>query len=180
VEVAPEPYGDAFAPAGAAMLPLEARRLGRHRPDRGAPAVGLLASALSKIVTARWGLGPAWRPADQHGRRRLRDSALRVQRIADLPPAPVDYYKRNEDLSPTHRSPYSSCPGRMAGTSTLRTSRSTRPLRTALDRIPTSGFDEKFEPREGIEPDVRLAEHRRGARLASCPGWISPYRRLGS
>ena len=157
IEVDPEPYGDSFA-RPARLLPLEAKALvaaidllGEHLPE------GSLASARAKIVTAL-GEDPAGGGLQMTSARGDDSDVARVvsQAVADRRLLEIDYYKENEDEFVARRiEPYQLLNGQEGWyvhcfDPDRDASRSFR-----LDRIRSVELlDERFEPREGIEPDV--------------------------
>ena len=157
IEVDPEPYGDSFA-RPARLLPLEAKALvaaidllGEHLPE------GSLASARAKIITAL-GEDPAGGGLQMTSARGDDSDVARVvsKAVADRRLLKIDYYKENEDEFVARRiEPYQLLNGQEGWyvhcfDPDRDASRSFR-----LDRIRSVELlEERFEPREGIEPDV--------------------------
>jgi len=157
IEVDPEPYGDSFA-RPARLLPLEAKALvaaidllGEHLP------AGSLASARAKIVAAL-GDDPAGGGLQMTSARGDDSKVARVvsQAVADRKLLKIDYYKENEDEFVARRiEPYQLLNGQEGWyvhcfDPDRGAARSFR-----LDRIRSVELlDERFEPREGIKPDV--------------------------
>ncbi|GAC1520427.1 MAG: hypothetical protein NVS2B6_03950 [Thermoleophilaceae bacterium] len=180
IEVDPEPYGDNFAKP-ARLLPLEAKALiaaidllGEHIP------AGSLASSRDKIVAALGrdpatdGLKITTASADDS------DIAQVVSRaIADSKLLEIEYYKENEDEFVERRvEPYQLLNGQEGWYMHAFDPRRDAPRSFRLDRIKSATIaDETFEPRPGVEPDVRgwprtgEVPTSRAARV-----WISPER----
>ena len=158
VEVDPEPYGDNFA-RPARLLPLEAKALvaaidlvGEHLPE------GSLATAREKIVEALGrdpatdGLQITTAKGDDSEIARVVSTAITERKLLD-----IEHYKENEDEftrrtieayqllnGPEGWYVHSFEPAKDAA-------RSFR-----LDRIRSATvLDEPFEPRDGVEPDIR-------------------------
>jgi proteasome accessory factor C len=181
IEVDPEPYGDNFAKP-ARLLPLEAKALvaaidllGDHLPGEGS-----LESARKKIVDALGrdpaadGLQITTASGDDS------DVVPDVSRaIADHRLLELEYYKENEDEFTTrHVEPYKLLNGREGWYVHCFDVERDAPRSFKLDRIKqVKILDQTFEPRPGIEPDVRgwpktgEVEASRAARV-----WISPER----
>ncbi|GAC1316082.1 MAG: hypothetical protein NVSMB25_01160 [Thermoleophilaceae bacterium] len=180
IEVDPEPYGDNFAKP-ARLLPLEAKALiaaidllGEHIP------AGSLASSRDKIVAALGrdpatdGLKITTASADDS------DIAQVVSRaIADSKLLEIEYYKENEDEFVERRvEPYQLLNGQEGWYMHAFDPRRDAPRSFRLDRIKSATIaDETFEPRPGVEPDVR-GWPRTGEVPASRAArvWISPER----
>jgi predicted DNA-binding transcriptional regulator YafY len=180
VEVDPEPYGDNFA-RPARLLPLEAKALvaaidliGEHLPE------GSLASARQKIVNAlgqdpaEEGLHITTAKGDDSEIARVVSAAIARRRLLQ-----VEYYKENEDQF-TERTvePYKLMNGQEGWYVHVYDLEKDAPRSYRLDRIRTAtALDEKFDPREGIEPDVHgwpSTGEVPDSRLARV--WISPDR----
>jgi proteasome accessory factor BC len=180
VEVDPEPYGDNFA-RPARLLPLEAKALvaaidliGEHLPE------GSLASARQKIVTAlgqdpaEEGLQITTAKGDDSEVARVASSAIARKRLLT-----IEYYKENEDQF-TERTvePYKLMNGQEGWYIHVFDLEKDAPRSYRLDRIREATVqDEKFEPREGIEPDVHgwpSTGEVPDSQLARV--WISPER----
>jgi proteasome accessory factor BC len=180
VEVDPEPYGDNFA-RPARLLPLEAKALvaaidliGEHLPE------GSLASARQKITgalgqdPAEEGLQITTAKGDDSEVARVVSSAITRRRLLQ-----IEYYKENEDLF-TERTvePYKLMNGQEGWYVHVYDLEKDAPRSYRLDRIRTATVqDERFEPREGIEPDVHgwpSTGEVPDSRLARV--WISPER----
>src|SRR4051812_48995247 len=180
IEVDPEPYGDNFAKP-ARLLPLEAKALvaaidllGDHIPE------GSLASARERIVAAL-GRDPATdglQITTASGRdpevARVVSQAIAERRLLDL-----EYYKENEDEFTSRRvEPYQLLNGQEGWYVHSFDVERDAPRSYRLDRIKSATvLDDQFEPRDGIEPDVRgwpktgEVETSRAARV-----WVSPER----
>jgi proteasome accessory factor BC len=181
IEVDPEPYGDNFAKP-ARLLPLEAKALvaaidllGDHIPGAGS-----LESARKKIVEALGrdpaddGLQITTAAADDSDVVPDVSKAIAERRLLEL-----EYYKENEDEFTTrHVEPYQLLNGQEGWYVHCFDIEREGPRSFKLDRIKQVRLlDETFEPRPGIEPDVRgwpttgEVEESRAARV-----WISPER----
>jgi proteasome accessory factor C len=181
IEVDPEPYGDNFAKP-ARLLPLEAKALvaaidllGDHIPGAGS-----LESARKKIVEALGrdpaddGLQITTAAADDSDVVPDVSKAIAERRLLEL-----EYYKENEDEFTTrHVEPYQLLNGQEGWYVHCFDIERDGPRSFKLDRIKSATpLDETFEPRPGIEPDVRgwpttgEVEESRAARV-----WISPER----
>jgi len=180
IEVDPEPYGDNFA-RPARLLPLEAKALvaaidlvGEHLPE------GSLRSAREKIVDAlgqdptHEGLQITSAKGDDSEIARVVSGAIADRRVLEL-----EHYKEEEDRFTTRTiEPYSLLNGRegwyVHGWDTGRDA----PRSFRLDRIRSAtATRERFEPREGVEPDVHgwpTTGEVADARTARV--WISPER----
>jgi predicted DNA-binding transcriptional regulator YafY len=180
VEVDPEPYGDNFA-RPARLLPLEAKALvaaidliGEHLPQ------GSLSSARAKIVRAlgqdpaEEGLHITTAKGDDSDIARVVSKAIAGRRLLEL-----DYYKENEDEF-TQRTvePYKLMNGQEGWYVHVFDLEKDAPRSYRLDRIrEATVLDERFEPREGVEPDVHgwpstgEVPASRTARI-----WVSPDR----
>jgi proteasome accessory factor BC len=157
IEVDPEPYGDNFA-RPARLLPLEAKALvaaidliGEHLPE------GSLASARQKIVDALGrdpaaeGLQITTAKGDDSEVARVVSGAIAGRRLLR-----VEYYKENEDEF-TERTiePYKLANGQEGWYVHSYDLEKDAPRSYRLDRIrEATVLDERFEPREGVEPDV--------------------------
>jgi proteasome accessory factor BC len=157
IEVDPEPYGDNFAQP-ARLLPLEAKALvaaidliGEHLPE------GSLASARAKIVKAlgqdpaEEGLQITTAKGDDSEIARVVSKAISGRRLLR-----IEYYKENEDEF-TERSvePYKLLNGQEGWYVHAFDLEKDAPRSYRLDRIREATIlDERFEPRDGIEPDV--------------------------
>src|SRR3954453_2615832 len=180
IEVDPEPYGDNFAKP-ARLLPLEAKALlaaidliGEHLPE------GSLSSARQKIVDAlgedpaQEGLQITTAKGDDSEIARVVSKAIAGRRLLA-----IDYYKENEDEF-TERTvePYKLLNGQEGWYVHAFDLEKDAPRSYRLDRIRTAtALDEKFEPREGIEPDVQgwpSTGEVPDSRIARV--WISPER----
>jgi proteasome accessory factor BC len=180
IEVDPEPYGDNFAKP-ARLLPLEAKALvaaidllGDHIPE------GSLASARERIVAALGrdpatdGLQITTAGGDDSDIARVVSQAIAEHRLLEL-----EYYKENEDEITKRRvEPYQLLNGQEGWYVHSFDLERDAPRSYRLDRIKhVTMEDESFEPRPGIEPDVRgwpktgEVETSRAARV-----WISPER----
>jgi proteasome accessory factor C len=180
IEVDPEPYGDNFAKP-ARLLPLEAKALvaaidllGDHIPE------GSLASARERIVAALGrdpatdGLQITTASGDDSEVARVVSQAIAERRLLEL-----EYYKENEDEFTSRRvEPYQLLNGQEGWYVHSFDVERDAPRSYRLDRIKSVTMaDEHFEPRPGIEPDVRgwpktgEVETSRAARV-----WISPER----
>src|SRR3954452_9279032 len=181
IEVDPEPYGDNFAKP-ARLLPLEAKALvaaidllGDHLPGEGS-----LASARQKIVDALGrdpatdGLQITTTSGDDSDVVPPVSTAIAEHRLLEL-----DYYKENEDVFSTRRvEPYKLLNGQEGWYVHCFDVERDAPRSFKLDRIrQVKVLDETFEPRPGVEPDVRgwprtgQVDTSRAARV-----WISPER----
>ncbi|MEA2441865.1 MAG: proteasome accessory factor [Thermoleophilaceae bacterium] len=181
IEVDPEPYGDNFAKP-ARLLPLEAKALvaaidllGDHLPGEGS-----LASAREKIVAALGrdpatdGLQITTSSGDDSDVAPHVSTAIAEHRLLEL-----EYYKENEDeFTLRHVEPYQLLNGQEGWYVHCFDVERDAPRSFKLDRIKQVRLlDETFEPRPGIEPDVRgwpktgEVEASRAARV-----WISPER----
>jgi len=180
IEVDPEPYGDNFAQP-ARLLPLEAKALvaaidliGEHLPE------GSLSSARGKIVQAlgqdpaEEGLQITTAKGDDSDIARVVSKAITGKRLLA-----IEYYKENEDEF-TERTvePYKLLNGQEGWYVHVWDLEKDAPRSYRLDRIrEASVLDERFEPREGVEPDVHgwpstgEVPASRTARI-----WISPER----
>ena len=180
IEVDPEPYGDNFAQP-ARLLPLEAKALvaaidliGEHLPE------GSLSSARGKIVQAlgqdpaEEGLQITTAKGDDSDIARVVSKAIAGKRLLA-----IEYYKENEDEF-TERTvePYKLLNGQEGWYVHVWDLEKDAPRSYRLDRIrEASVLDERFEPREGVEPDVHgwpstgEVPASRTARI-----WISPER----
>jgi proteasome accessory factor BC len=157
IEVDPEPYGDNFA-RPARLLPLEAKALvaaidliGEHLPE------GSLASARQKIVDALGqdpaaeGLQITTAKGDDSEVARVVSGAIAGRRLLR-----IEYYKENEDEF-TERTvePYKLANGQEGWYVHSYDLEKDAPRSYRLDRIrEATVLDERFEPREGVEPDV--------------------------
>jgi proteasome accessory factor BC len=180
IEVDPEPYGDNFAKP-ARLLPLEAKALvaaidllGDHIPE------GSLASARERIVAALGrdpatdGLQITTASGDDSEVARVVSQAIAERRVLEL-----EYYKENEDEFTSRRvEPYQLLNGQEGWYVHSFDVERDAPRSYRLDRIKSVTMsDSEFEPRPGIEPDVRgwpktgEVETSRAARV-----WISPER----
>src|SRR5215212_5615338 len=180
IEVDPEPYGDNFA-RPARLLPLEAKALvaaidliGEHLPE------GLLESARKKIVKAlgqdpaEEGLHITTAKGDDSEIARVMTSAITRRRLLEL-----EHYKEELDEFTTRRvEPYKLMNGREGWYVHCWDPAKDQPRSFRLDRIrEATVLDEKFEPREGVEPDIQgwpstgEVPDSRVARV-----WISPDR----
>ncbi len=180
IEVDPEPYGDNFAKP-ARLLPLEAKALvaaidllGDHIPE------GSLASARERIVAALGrdpatdGLQITTASGDDSEVARVVSQAISERKLLEL-----EYYKENEDEFTSRRvEPYQLLNGQEGWYVHSFDVERDAPRSYRLDRIKSVTIaDEVFEPRPGVEPDVRgwpktgEVETSRAARV-----WISPER----
>jgi predicted DNA-binding transcriptional regulator YafY len=180
IEVDPEPYGDNFAKP-ARLLPLEAKALvaaidllGDHIPE------GSLASARERIVAALGrdpatdGLQITTASGDDSEVARVVSQAISEHRLLEL-----EYYKENEDEFTSRRvEPYQLLNGQEGWYVHSFDVERDAPRSYRLDRIKSVTMeDQTFEPRPGVEPDVRgwpktgEVETSRAARV-----WISPER----
>jgi len=158
IEVDPEPNGDNFA-RPARLLPLEAKALvaaidlvGEHLPE------GSLRSAREKIVDALGrdpaadGLQITTAKGDDSEIARVVSSAITERRLLEL-----EHYKEDEDEFTTRTiEPYQLLNGTQGWYvhSYEAAKEATRSFR--LDRIRSATvLEQRFEPREGIEPDVQ-------------------------
>jgi proteasome accessory factor C len=181
IEVDPEPYGDNFAKP-ARLLPLEAKALvaaidllGDHLPGEGS-----LASAREKIVNALGrdpatdGLQITTASGDDSDVVPAVSTAIAEHRLLEL-----EYYKENEDEFSTRRvEPYKLLNGQEGWYVHCFDVERDAPRSFKLDRIrQVKVLDETFDPRPGVEPDVRgwartgRVDTSRAARV-----WISPER----
>jgi len=159
IEVDPEPYGDNFAKP-ARLLPLEAKALvaaidllGDHLPGAGS-----LASAREKIVEALGrdpavdGLQITTASGDDSEVAAVVSAAITGHRVLE-----VEYYKENEDeFSQRRVEPYMLMNGQEGWYVHLVDLRDDRSKDFRLDRIKSVNMtDETFEPRPGVEPDLR-------------------------
>src|SRR3954451_20753294 len=180
IEVDPEPYGDNFAKP-ARLLPLEAKALvaaidllGDHIPE------GSLASAREKIVAAlgrdpaQDGLQITTASGDDSDIASVVTRAIAGHRLIE-----IEYYKENEDEFTKRRiEPYFLLNGQEGWYVHAWDPAKDEPRSFRLDRIKSvTVTKESFEPREGVEPDVRgwprtgQVPTSRAARV-----WISPDR----
>src|SRR3954447_25283485 len=181
IEVDPEPYGDNFAKP-ARLLPLEAKALvaaidllGDHLPGEGS-----LASARQKIVDAL-GRDPATDGLQITPTSGDDSDVVPPVRtaIAEHGLRELDYYRENEDQFSTRRvEPYKLLNGQEGWYVHCFDVERDAPRSFKLDRIrAVNVLDETFEPRPGVEPDVRgwartgRVDTSRAARV-----WISPER----
>ena len=157
IEVDPEPYGDNFA-RPARLLPLEAKALvaaidliGEHLPE------GSLSSARAKIVKAlgqdpaEEGLQITTAKGDDSDIAKVVSKAIAGNRLLA-----IEYYKENEDEF-TQRTvePYKLMNGQEGWYVHAFDLEKDAPRSYRLDRIrEATVLDDRFEPREGIEPDV--------------------------
>ena len=181
IEVDPEPYGDSFA-RPARLLPLEAKALvaaidllGEHLPE------GSLASARAKIVAAL-GEDPAAGGGLQMTSARGDDSEIaRVvsRTVAERRLLRIDYYKENEDeFVERVVEPYQLLNGREGWYVHSFDPERGDARSFRLDRIRSAEvLEERFEPRDGIEPDVE-GWPRTGEVPASHAArvWVAPER----
>ena len=180
IEVDPEPYGDNFA-RPARLLPLEAKALvaaidliGEHLPE------GSLSSARAKIVKAlgqdpaEEGLAITTAKGDDSEIARVVSKAIAGRRLLA-----IEYYKENEDEF-TERTvePYKLLNGQEGWYVHAYDLEKDAPRSYRLDRIrEATVLDDRFEPREGVEPDVHgwpstgEVPASRTARI-----WVSPDR----
>src|SRR3954466_2567788 len=190
IEVDPEPYGDNFAQP-ARLLPLEAKALvaaidfiGEHLPE------GSLSSARAKIVKAlgqdpaEEGLQITTAKGDDSEIARVVSKAIAGRRLLA-----IDYYKENEDEF-TERTvePYKLLNGQEGWYVHAFDLEKDAPRSYRLDRIREATIlDERFEPREGVEPDVHgwpttgEVEASRAARILTSPErarWAREDRRV--
>ena len=180
IEVDPEPYGDNFA-RPARLLPLEAKALvaaidllGEHLPE------GSLEPARKKIVKALGqdpaedGLHITTAKGDDSEMARVVSSAITRRRLLE-----IEHYKEELDEFTTRRvEPYMLMNGREGWYVHSWDPAKDQPRSFRLDRIRSATvLDQKFEPREGVEPDVQgwpstgEVPDSRVARV-----WISPDR----
>jgi proteasome accessory factor C len=180
IEVDPEPYGDNFA-RPARLLPLEAKALvaaidliGEHLPE------GSLSSARAKIVKAlgqdpaEEGLQITSAKGDDSEVAKVVSKAIAGRRLLA-----IDYYKENEDEFTERRAePYKLMNGQEGWYVHAFDLEKDAPRSYRLDRIREATLlEERFEPREGIEPDVHgwpatgEVPASRTARI-----WVSPDR----
>ena len=180
IEVDPEPYGDNFAKP-ARLLPLEAKALvaaidllGDHIPG------GSLQSSREKIVEALGrdpatdGLQITTAGGDDSEIARAVSQAIAEHRLLD-----IEYYKENEDeITKRVVEPYQLLNGQEGWYVHSFDVERDAPRSYRLDRIKQVTISkQEFEPRPGIEPDVRgwpktgEVEASRSARV-----WISPER----
>ena len=180
IEVDPEPYGDNFA-RPARLLPLEAKALvaaidllGEHLPE------GSLESARKKIVKAlgqdpaEEGLQITTAKGDDSEIARVVTSAITRRRLLEF-----EHYKEELDEFTTRRvEPYKLMNGREGWYVHCWDPEKDQPRSFRLDRIrEATVLDEKFEPREGVEPDIQgwpSTGEVPDSRLARV--WISPER----
>src|SRR3954451_15931183 len=181
IEVDPEPYGDNFAKP-ARLLPLEAKALVAAIDLLGdpLPGEGSLASAREKIVAALGrdpaadGLQITTASGDDSEVVPDVSAAIASQRLLEL-----EYYKENEDEFSTRRvEPYKLLNGQEGWYVHCFDVERDAPRSFKLDRIrQVKILDETFEPRPGVEPDVRgwprtgQVDTSRAARV-----WFSPER----
>ncbi|MEA2424808.1 MAG: proteasome accessory factor, partial [Thermoleophilaceae bacterium] len=180
IEVDPEPYGDNFAKP-ARLLPLEAKALVAAIDLLGSHvAAGSLQSARDKIVEALGrdpatdGLQITTAGGDDSEIARVVSEAIADHRLLEL-----EYYKENEDEFTTRRvEPYQLLNGQQGWYVHSFDVERDAPRSYRLDRIKSVTIeDATFEPRPGVEPDVRgwpstgEVETSRSARV-----WISPER----
>jgi proteasome accessory factor BC len=180
IEVDPEPYGDNFAQP-ARLLPLEAKALvaaidlvGDHLPE------GSLASARKKVVDALGhdpvaeGLQITSAKADDSDIARVLSRAIVQHRLVE-----IEYYKENEDEFSTRTiEPYRLMNGNEGWYVHAYDPKKDDSRSFRLDRIKSvETTKEKFEPREGIEPDVTGWPSTGEVPDASMDRvWISPER----
>jgi proteasome accessory factor BC len=157
IEVDPEPYGDNFA-RPARLLPLEAKALiaaidliGEHLPE------GSLSSARAKIVKAlgqdpaEEGLAITTAKGDDSEIARVVSKAIAGRRLLA-----IEYYKENEDeFTERNVEPYKLLNGQEGWYVHAYDLEKDAPRSYRLDRIrEATVLDDRFEPREGVEPDV--------------------------
>jgi proteasome accessory factor BC len=180
IEVDPEPYGDNFA-RPARLLPLEAKALvaaidllGEHLPE------GSLESARKRIVKALGqdpaedGLQITTAKGDDSDIAKVVTSAITRRRLLE-----IEHYKEELDEFTTRRiEPYKLMNGREGWYVHCWDPAKDQPRSFRLDRIrEATVLDEKFEPREGVEPDIQgwpSTGEVPDSRLARV--WISPER----
>jgi proteasome accessory factor C len=180
IEVDPEPYGDNFA-RPARLLPLEAKALvaaidllGEHLPE------GSLESARKKIVKAlgqdpaEEGLQITTAKGDDSDVAKVVTSAITRRRLLE-----IEHYKEELDEFTTRQvEPYKLMNGREGWYVHCWDPARDAPRSFRLDRIRSATvLDEKFEPREGVEPDVQgwpSTGEVPDSRMARV--WISPER----
>ena len=158
IEVDPEPYGDNFA-RPARLLPLEAKALvaaidlvGEHLPE------GSLASAREKIVDALGrdpavdGLQITTAKGDDSEIARVVSRAIADQRMLE-----IEHYKEDEDVFSSRTvEPYQLLNGREGWYVHCFEPAKDQTRSFRLDRIRSAEIlDERFEPREGVEPDLQ-------------------------
>jgi proteasome accessory factor C len=157
IEVDPEPYGDNFAQP-ARLLPLEAKALiaaidlvGDHLPE------GSLESARKKVVDALGhdpaaeGLQITSAKGDDSKIARVLSKAITERKLVE-----IEYYKENEDeFSERTIEPYWLLNSADGWYVHAFDPSKDLPRSFRLDRIKSVELTkEKFEPREGIEPDI--------------------------
>ncbi|MDQ4048896.1 MAG: WYL domain-containing protein [Actinomycetota bacterium] len=158
IEVDPEPYGDNFA-RPARLLPLEAKALvaaidlvGEHLPE------GSLASAREKIVDALGrdpavdGLQITTAKGDDSEIARVVSSAIAEHRMLE-----IEHYKEDEDVFTSRTiEPYQLLNSREGWYVHCFEPAKDQTRSFRLDRIRSAEIlDERFEPREGVEPDLQ-------------------------
>ncbi len=180
IEVDPEPNSDNFAKP-ARLLPLEAKALvaaidllGDHLP------AGSLSSARQKIVDALGrdpaggGLQVTSTGGDDSEVARVVSRGIAERRLLD-----IEYYKENEDEFTLRRiEPYQLLNGQQGWYVHCFDPDRDAPRSFRLDRIKSASVtDEPYEPRPGVEPDVRgwpSTGEVPASRVARV--WISPER----
>jgi proteasome accessory factor BC len=180
IEIDPEPYGDNFA-RPARLLPLEAKALvaaidllGEHLPE------GSLESARKKIVKAlgqdpaEEGLQITTAKGDDSDIAKVVTGAITRRRLLE-----IEHYKEELDEFTTRRvEPYKLMNGREGWYVHSWDPAKDQPRSFRLDRIRSATvLDEKFEPREGVEPDIQgwpSTGEVPDSRMARV--WISPER----
>ncbi|MFL5868317.1 MAG: helix-turn-helix transcriptional regulator [Thermoleophilaceae bacterium] len=180
IEVDPEPYGDNFA-RPARLLPLEAKALvaaidllGEHLPE------GSLESARKKIVKAlgqdpaEEGLQITTAKGDDSEVAKVVTRAITQRRLLE-----IEHYKEELDEFTKRRvEPYKLMNGREGWYVHSWDPAKDQPRSFRLDRIrEATVLDEKFEPREGVEPDIQgwpSTGEVPDSRMAKV--WISPER----
>ena len=158
IEVDPEPYGDNFA-RPARLLPLEAKALvaaidlvGEHLPE------GSLASAREKIVDALGrdpavdGLQITTAKGDDSEIARVVSRAIAEHRLLE-----IEHYKEDEDVFTSRTiEPYQLLNSREGWYVHCFEPAKDQTRSFRLDRIRSAELlDERFEPREGVEPDLQ-------------------------